>query len=105
MPRKACGEGSADFCAIVRRESNCAWRVFPGVGKDPFNGLFPPLAEFLVLGRIAGIVGQLPIVLPDMPPHGLYAVLGAGHRWRVRQLEQSLGALLYSRYPSRLEVR
>ena len=25
---------------------------FLGVGKDPFNGLFPPLVEFLVFGSI-----------------------------------------------------
>ena len=49
-----------------------------GVRKDPFNGLLAPLVQFLVLRRITGVVRQLLVVLPDMPVHRLYTVLGVG---------------------------
>ena len=39
---------------------------FLGVSKDPLNGLFTPHVQFLVLGRVSGIIGQFFIVLPDM---------------------------------------
>ena len=48
------------------------------VGKDPFNGLFPPLVQLPVFGRIADVVGQFLVVPPDMPLYGLYTVPGAG---------------------------
>ena len=51
---------------------------FLGVCKDPFNGLFSPLVQFLVLWSITGVVGQFLIILPDMPLYALYTVLGAG---------------------------
>ena len=63
---------------------------FLGVGKDPFNGLFPPLVEFPVLRSIAGVVGQFLIVLPDMPLYGLYAVFGAGTQMAGRTVDTDL---------------
>ena len=49
---------------------------FLGVGKDPFNGLLPPLVQLLVLWSIAGVLRQFLIVLPDVPLYRLYTVFG-----------------------------
>ena len=40
---------------------------FLGVGKDPFNGFFPPLVQLLVFRSVVDIGRQPFIVLPDMP--------------------------------------
>ena len=53
-----------------------ASRVFFGVRKDAFNGLFPLLVKIPVLRCIAGIIRKVLVILPDMPLYGLYAVLG-----------------------------
>ena len=49
---------------------------FLGVRKDALNCFFSPLVKLLVFGRIAGVICQIFIALPDMPLYGLYARLG-----------------------------
>ena len=49
-----------------------------GVRKDAFDGFLAPLVQVLILGRVAGVVGQFLIILPDMPLYRFGTILGVG---------------------------
>ena len=49
---------------------------FFGIRKDTLNGFLPSLVKLLVFWRVAGVVRQVLVILPDMSLYGLYAILG-----------------------------
>lgn len=51
---------------------------FFGICKDPFNGLFAPSVQFPVFRRVAGILCQFLVVLPDMALHCFHTIHGVG---------------------------
>lgn len=67
------------------------------IRKDPLNGFFPAHVELRVSGCISGITCLFLAALPDMPLHGLYAVLGMGTQFSGRAVGAYLrSALVFS---------
>ncbi len=67
------------------------------IRKDPLNGFFPAHVELRVSGCISGITCLFLAALPDMPLHGLYAVLGMGTQFSGRAVGTYLrSALVFS---------
>ncbi len=67
------------------------------IRKDPLNGFFPAHVELRVSECISGITCLFLVALPDMPLHGLYAVLGMGTQFSGRAVGAYLrSALVFS---------
>ena len=64
---------------------------FLGIGKDPLNGFLSPPVQFLVLRRIAGVVRQFLIVLPDVPLYRFEIVFGMSTQMAGRLVDADAG--------------